>query len=104
MSKRCPHCGFVNDDTRIYCGSCGELLDKELRLLKNLSDQASGPWKPEPKAPPSSRESVPPKEQPDEDYVPSKLAQKQEKTNIALWIGLGAVLIAAVILVVKYVL
>ena len=29
MSKRCPDCGFVNEDSRIYCSSCGELLDAE---------------------------------------------------------------------------
>jgi len=37
MSKRCPDCGSVNKDSRIYCTSCGRPLDPEFRLLWGLS-------------------------------------------------------------------
>lgn len=102
MSKRCPNCGFANDDTRIYCGSCGELLDKELRLLKNLNDQTSGPRKPTYKTPPPRREAIPPKDIFDEDYVPPKLTRKEKKSHAALWVILGIAVVIAGILIVNY--
>lgn len=101
MSKRCPGCGFVNEDSRIYCGSCGELLDSELRLLKDLTDQTSGPKKPTYKAPPPRREPIPPKDLFNEDYVPPKLSRKKKKTGAAPWIIL-VILIAAAVLILKY--
>lgn len=101
MSKRCPDCGFINDDTRIYCGSCGELLDPELWLLKDLNDQTSGPKKPTYKAPPPRREAIPPKDLFDEDYVAPKLS-KQKKKSAAPWIILGIILVVVGILIVNY--
>lgn len=103
MSKRCPDCGFVNEDSRIYCSSCGSLLDKELRLLKDLTDQTSGPKKPTYKEPPPRREPIPPKDFYDEDYTPPKLSRQKKKSNAALWIILG-IAVVAVILIVSYVL
>ena len=55
MSKRCPDCGFMNEDSRIYCSSCGELLDPELRLIQSLERQKSAPSK----AQPARREAAP---------------------------------------------
>lgn len=104
MSKRCPDCGFVNEDTRIYCGSCGELLDAELRLLKDLNDQTSGPKKPTYKAPPPRREPIPPRDFYDESYTAPKLARKKKKSNAGLWLVLGIILVVAGILILQYVL
>lgn len=39
MSKRCPECHFVNDDSRIFCASCGATLDPQLRLIQELERQ-----------------------------------------------------------------
>ena len=90
MSKRCPDCGFVNEDSRIYCSSCGELLDAELRLLKDLTDQTSGPKNPTYKTPPPRREpDRSPRPFYDDDYAPPKLAKKKKSSGAALWIILG---------------
>ena len=96
MSKRCPDCGFLNEDSRIYCSSCGELLDPELRLLKDLDAQTSGPKKPTYKAPPPRREPIPPKNVFDETYTPDKLS-RQEKKSAAPWIILGLAALGAVV-------
>lgn len=102
MSKRCPDCGFINEDSKIYCGSCGELLDPELRLIKQLNDHTSGPKKSTYKEPPARREPIPPKNRFDEDYVAPKLAQKKKKSNVGLWLFLGIVLVVVGVLIVKY--
>ena len=36
MSKRCPDCHRLNDDGRIYCAFCGEPLDNNVRMIKNI--------------------------------------------------------------------
>ena len=36
MSKRCPECRRVNEDSRIFCTYCGATLDAELRLIQDL--------------------------------------------------------------------
>lgn len=102
MSKRCPDCGFSNEDSRIYCASCGELLDPELRLLKDLNAQTSGPKKPTYKAPPPRREPIPPKDVFNEDYDPGKLARRKKSSGAAPWIILALVLAAVVWLVLSY--
>lgn len=102
MSKRCPDCGFVNEDSRIYCSSCGELLDAELRLIKDLDAQTSGPKKPTYKAPPPRREPIPPRDFYDENYSPNKLAQKKKKSS-APWVFLGLAIAAVIVwLVISY--
>ena len=49
MSKRCPDCGFVNEDSRIFCAACGEALDQQTRLIQNLERQKNAPAKPQEK-------------------------------------------------------
>ena len=102
MSKRCPDCGFINEDSKIYCGSCGELLDADLRLIKKLNDQTSSPRNSTntPSSPP--REPVPSRDHFDEDYVAPKLGQEKKKSSVWLWIALGIVLVVVGVLVVKY--
>ena len=37
MAKKCSHCGFsIVDNEKIFCPNCGEFIDKELNLIKNL--------------------------------------------------------------------
>lgn len=97
MSKRCPDCGFLNEDSRIYCSSCGELLDSELRLLKDLNDQASGHQKPTYKAAPPRHEPIPPRDLFNENYSVSKLSRSKQKSSAAPWIILGVIVAAVVI-------
>ena len=96
MSKRCPDCGFVNEDSRIYCGSCGELLDPELRLIKDLEKQTTEPKKPKYKEPPPRREPVPPKDVYNENYVPPKFS-REKKSSPLPWIILGVAAVAVVL-------
>lgn len=99
MSKRCPDCGFVNDDSRIYCGSCGELLDPNLRLIKKLNDQTANPPKPAAQTPPPKQEPVRAAPASDFDDAPlDKLASKK-KSNAALWIVLGIAVVAVGVII-----
>lgn len=90
MSKRCPDCGFVNEDSRIYCSSCGELLDSELRLIKDLQNQKNVPSTAEE---PVRRRN----DDDDDDYIPPKTVKKKESNSTA-WVVL-ALAAAAVIIV-----
>ena len=67
MSKRCPACGLMNSDSKIFCASCGEPLDAELRLIKDLEKQKKAPVK----ETPVSRQR-----DDDDDYVPEPTKKK----------------------------
>lgn len=67
MSKRCPDCGQINDDSRLFCSACGNPLDAQLRLIQDLEKQK--------KAPPKATSAPKPKE--DDDYVPQPTAKKK---------------------------
>ena len=43
MPKRCPGCGQMNDDSRIFCSACGNPLDAQLRLIQDLEKQKKMP-------------------------------------------------------------
>lgn len=86
MSKRCPGCGQMNDDSRIFCSACGGPLDADLRLIQNLEKQKAVPQK----------EKAAPRRVDDDDYVPP--APREEKKSPLPWIILGLVVVAAVII------
>lgn len=98
MSKRCPDCGFVNEDSRIYCSSCGGLLSSDLRLIQDLEKQKGAPSKN------ASTKNISSQEQParrqnksdDDDYVPPKKAAQEESKSSA-WVILLLVAAAAVV-------
>lgn len=48
MSKRCPDCHRVNEDSRLFCAYCGATLDAELRLIQDLEKQKGTSSKSEP--------------------------------------------------------
>lgn len=98
MSKRCPDCGAVNEDSKIYCASCGEPLDAELRLMRDLENMKKAP-------PPPKEEKPAPKEKPaphkkksddDDDFTYKKMA-KEKKSNPVPLIILGVAVVAAII-------
>lgn len=94
MSKRCPDCGTVNEDSRIYCAACGEPLDAELRLIKNLQTQKkTAPTKTA--APADDPEPAPRRKTDDDDYNLGKLA-KEKKPSSLPWVLLA---VAAVVVV-----
>ena len=99
MSKRCPDCGFVNEDSRIYCGSCGEPLDAELRLIQSLEKQKkNAPTKgaaPKDDPQPASRRVS----KDDDDYVPRRIAQ-EKKSSAAPLIILGVIVAVVIIAII----
>lgn len=94
MSKRCPDCGFSNEDHRIYCASCGEPLDAHLRLIQNLEAQTKkAPVKeaaPSPEPKPAPRPKID-----DEDYDLGKMA-RDKKSSPLPWILLAVGILAVV--------
>ena len=38
MTKVCSHCGTHNDDEFIFCGACGEPLEKDLKIIMELDN------------------------------------------------------------------
>jgi len=95
MSKRCPDCGFVNEDSHIYCTSCGEPLDAELRLIRDLSaKKEAAPVKEEP---PSEPKPAPrPKKNDDDDGDLGKLS-KGKKSNPLPWILLAVGVVVVIV-------
>lgn len=75
MSKRCPECHRINEDSRTFCTYCGATLDAELRLIQDLEKQQQAPSKAEPT--PLQRDND------DDDYVPGKTAQKKGGCYVA---------------------
>lgn len=40
MAKICPSCGFKNDDEKLFCGSCGDPLGGDLKLIMDMEKTA----------------------------------------------------------------
>jgi len=95
MSKRCPDCGSINDDSRIYCASCGEPLDADLRLIQDLSaKKKAAPVKEEF---PDEPEPAPiPKKDNEDDGDLGKLARKK-KFNPVPWILLAVGVVVVIV-------
>lgn len=103
MSKRCPDCGFVNEDSKIYCGSCGEPLDAELRLMRDLEAQKK--TAPAKKAEPADPAPAPRKRNNDgdDDFVYQKMA-REKKSSPLPWIllAVGIFVVVAGLLILNY--
>lgn len=84
MSKRCPECHHINDDSRIFCAYCGSTLDAQLRLIQDLEKQQEVP-------------SEAPVEKPKGDisFHSSYNEPEEKKRSIVPWVILGLVVIAA---------
>lgn len=78
MSKRCPECRFVNEDSRIFCASCGAALDANIRLIQGLERQAREC---------SQQEDLPRQRRDIKFYTPHKAAPpKKEKRSVLPWV------------------
>lgn len=86
MSKRCPECRNLNEDSRTFCAYCGATLDAELRLIQDLQKQTK------------RNEEAPSKQRGDVNFYTSHSAQKKkEKKSAAPWIILGLIAVAVVL-------
>lgn len=85
MSKRCPSCGHVNGDERLFCSGCGGPLDGDLKLIMDLEKRDKGP---------STHHSA--RADDGDDYVPP-VPQAKKKSPLP-WILLACVVILAVVL------
>jgi len=84
MSKRCPECHYVNEDSHIFCASCGAPLDAKLRLIQDLEKQKAAP---------------PPKEEKKEEmsFYVSREPKEEKKRAVWPWIVLGLAVAAAAV-------
>lgn len=85
MSKRCPGCGQMNDDSRIFCSVCGGPLDAQLRLIQDLEKQKKAPQK---------ESAAPRKDDNDDDYVPP--TSREQKKSPLPWVILGLAVVVVV--------
>lgn len=87
MSKRCPECRNMNEDSRIFCAYCGATLDANLRLIQDLEKQKESP-----------AETDGRKQRGDVNFYTSRSApKKKEKKSAAPWIILGLIAVAVVL-------
>lgn len=87
MAKRCPTCGHSNDDSRIFCGACGDPLDADLRLIQDLQKRKH---QVEEKAERKRYED-------DEETYVAPVKQKKEKKSALPIILVALVIVAAAV-------
>lgn len=84
MSKRCPECRYVNDDSRLFCASCGATLDNNLRLIQELEK------------PREKKDPEPAKKRRDVNFYTTRSTPQKKKSSPAPWIILGLLVVAAI--------
>lgn len=84
MSKRCPDCRFINEDSRVFCASCGATLDANLRLIQDLEKQTETPTEP-----------TPAKQRGDVNLYHSHTPTPEKKSSAAPWIIFGLIVVLA---------
>lgn len=82
MAKRCAKCGHLNENQRLFCAMCGEPLDANLQLIKNLENMNKTSTK--------TTQSVHQKE--GDDELPN-FEKKEEKSHVGAWIIAGILLV-----------
>lgn len=86
MSKRCPECHRINEDSRTFCGYCGATLDAHLRLIQDLERQQE-----------ISREEPAEKRRGDVNFYNTHNRAPQKKSSPAPWLILGLLAVMAVV-------
>ncbi|MFI3252748.1 MAG: hypothetical protein R3Y63_00200 [Eubacteriales bacterium] len=85
MSNKCTDCGFENEEGKLFCGSCGEPLGGDAKLIRDMEKMK------EKKEAEEAAKAAAPKDVPlqgkdssDDDYVP--VVRKQKKDTLTPWL------------------
>lgn len=91
MARKCPDCGYMNDDEMAFCADCGEPLDPQVRLIRDLENSSKTPSG-------ADRQSRAARDDDDDDdYVaPTYHGDNEEKKSPLGWI-IGLLVAAAAI-------
>ncbi len=90
MAKKCPDCGYMNDNEVAFCAECGEPLDPQVRLIMELEGK---------KAPTStnSTKAARKTDDDDDDYIPRVSHDDEEEKKSPLGWIIGLIAVAAVV-------
>lgn len=84
MSKRCPECRYVNEDSRIFCAACGAALDAQIRLIQGLEKQKEE----------LSKNPSPSRQRGDVSFYGTRSTPKKKEKSSTPWVILALVVIA----------
>ncbi len=107
MAIKCPDCGFSNEDTKLFCGACGEPIagdakiarDAERMKEKKERDAQEARKRAEAAAAAQANKSG------DDDFVHKPMAKKADNTDLILIIivlGLFFVLCVCIFVGLEY--
>ncbi len=114
MAKRCPHCGHkVEDEEKIFCPSCGELMDKKMSddvSLLNQIDKTIGEYQKAGVKAENYKKQTPTNNTPqptrrrhdDDDYEITRLSKPAKKGTSPVLIVVLVVIIIAIILAIFF--
>lgn len=98
MAKKCPDCGFSNEDSRIFCGSCGEPLGGDEKLVRDMEKMKKQHEEDAKNPKPVQDKPLEGKKPKDEDYVAPVKKQDDTAVNLGL-IFLGVIAVALLVVV-----
>lgn len=100
MAIKCPDCGFSNEDTKLFCGACGEPLGGDARLVRDmerLKEKKAKEAEEAKNAPAHANVPLQGVKKPEEEFVHKSLAKKKDNTDTWLiLLGLTAFFIICV--------
>lgn len=90
MARKCPDCGHMNDNEMAFCAECGEPLDPQVRLIRDLENSQKAP------SAADSRSRASREDDDDDDYIAPSYHEDEKKKSPLGWILLLAIAAAAV--------
>lgn len=93
MALMCPDCGFSNEDSKLFCGACGEPIAgdaKVARDVERMKEKKEKEAEEAKKRAEAAAAAAAAKAKTDDDFVHKPLAKKQDNTDLILLIILLA--------------